>query len=79
VNPAGAPLGAPHCPGMAEPHDKIKINPQPLRVGNEWHVRAIWPSGHPEEITGFKTEEARDWINGEGAKVWLRERGYSDK
>ena len=67
---------------MVEPHDKIKINPQPLklRVGNEWHVRAIWPSGHPEEITGFKTEaEARDWINGEGAKAWLREKGCSDK
>ncbi len=58
---------------MAEPHDKIKINPQPLRVGNEWHVRAIWPSGHHEEIIGFKTEaEARDWINGEGAKSALR-------
>ena len=32
---------------MADPHDRIKISPLPLRVGNEWHVRAIWPSGHP--------------------------------
>jgi len=38
---------------------------------------AIWPSGHPEEITGFKTEaEARAWIAGNGAKAWLRGRGY---
>jgi len=52
------------------PATPFKINPQPLRVGNEWHVRAIWPSGNHEEIIGFKTEaEARDWINGEGAKA----------
>ena len=62
---------------MAELHPSISINPQPIKVGDEWHVKAIWPSGHPEEITGFKTEaEARDWITGEGAKVWLRGRGY---
>ena len=49
-----------------------------MRVGNKWHVVAIWPSGHPEEITGFKTEaEARAWIAGDGAKAWLRGRGYS--
>ncbi len=49
----GACVGS-ALPGMAEPHDKIKINPQPLRVGNEWHVTAIWPSGHPEEITALR-------------------------
>jgi len=63
---------------MAEPHQSIRINPQPVRVGKEWHVVAIWPSGHAEEITGFKTEaEARAWIAGDGAKAWLRGRGYS--
>jgi hypothetical protein len=64
-------------PSMAEPHQSIRINPQPIKVGNEWRVMAIWPSGHPEEITGFKTEaEARAWIAGDGAKAWLRGRGY---
>jgi hypothetical protein len=61
------------------PHGRIRIQPQPFRVGNEWHVKAIWPSGHPEEITGFKTEaEAKAWIVGDGAKEWLRSRGYQD-
>jgi hypothetical protein len=58
---------------MAEPHHRITINPQPVRAGNEWHVVATWPSGHPEHIKGFKTEaEAREWITGDGAKTWLR-------
>ncbi len=64
-------------PSMAEPHQSIRINPQPIKAGNEWRVMAIWPSGHSEEITGFKTEaEARAWIAGNGAKAWLRGRGY---
>jgi hypothetical protein len=64
-------------PSMAEPHQSIRINPQPIKAGNEWRVMAIWPSGHLEEITGFKTEaEARAWIAGDGAKAWLRGRGY---
>ncbi len=62
---------------MSVLNPSIRINPQPIKVGDEWHVKAIWPSGHPEEITGFKTEaEAREWINGDGAKAWLRGRGY---
>ncbi len=61
---------------MAEVRDKLTINPQPVRVGNEWRVRAVWPSGYPEEITGFKTEaEAKDWI-ATRSKAWLRGRGY---
>jgi hypothetical protein len=64
---------------MAEPHQSIRINPQPVKAGNEWHVMALWPSGHPEEITGFESEaEARAWIAGDGAKAWLRSRGYQD-
>ena len=64
-------------PAMGELHPSIKIIPQPIKVGDEWHVKAIWSSGHPEEISGFKTEaEAREWINGDGAKAWLRGRGY---
>ena len=64
-------------PGMAEPRQSIRINPQPVKVGDEWHVVAVWPSGHPEQITGFKTEaEARAWITGDAAKAWLRGRGY---
>jgi hypothetical protein len=48
---------------MAEPHHRITINPQPVKAGDEWHVVATWPSGHPEHIKGFKTEaEAREWI-----------------
>jgi hypothetical protein len=62
---------------MSVLHPSIRINSQPIKVGDEWHVKAIWPSGQPEEITGFKTEaEAREWINGDGAKAWLRGRGY---
>src|SRR5438034_4823913 len=41
-------------PSMAEPHQRITINPQPVREGDEWHVVATWPSGHPEHIKGFK-------------------------
>ena len=64
-------------PSMAEPRQSIRIDSQPVKVGNVWHVRAIWPSGHVEEITGFKTEaEARAWIAGDAAKAWLRGRGY---
>jgi len=60
-------------PSMAEPHQRITINPQPVKAGDEWHVVATWPSGHPEHITGFKTEaEAREWITGDGA---IRGRG----
>ena len=56
-------------PSMAEPHQSIRINPQPIKAGNEWRVMAIWPSGHPEKITGFKTEaEARAWIAGDGRR-----------
>jgi hypothetical protein len=42
-------------------------------------VKATWPSGHPEWITGFKTEaDAKAWIAGDGAKTWLLSRGYQD-
>ena len=62
---------------MAEIREKLTIQRQPFRIGNEWHVKAIWPSGHPEEITGFRSEaEAKAWIAGDGAKAWLRSKGY---
>jgi hypothetical protein len=52
---------------------------RPLKVGDEWHVKAIWPSGQAEWITGFKTEaDAKAWIAGDDAKTWLRSRGYQD-
>jgi hypothetical protein len=64
---------------MAEPHHRATIDPSPLKVGDEWHVKATWPSGHPEWITGFKTEaDAKAWIAGDGAKTWLLSRGYQD-
>ena len=38
--------------------------------------KGTWPSGHPEEITGFKTEdEAKAWIASDGATAWLRGKG----
>jgi hypothetical protein len=62
---------------MVKSDQRITIIPRPVRAANEWHVIAVWPSGHREQITGFKTEaEAREWINGDGAKTWLRGRGY---
>jgi len=62
---------------MSDPRQSITIDPHPVKVGDEWHVKAIWPSGHLEKITGFNTEaEAREWIVGDGAKAWLRGRGY---
>ena len=81
----GKSLGCPRItlllePSMAEFIGKITISHQPFKVGNEWRVKVIWPSGHPEEITGFKTQaEAKDWIEGDGAKAWLRKRGYADE
>jgi hypothetical protein len=64
---------------MAHLREKITIQPQPFQVGKEWHVKAIWPSGHPEAITGFKSEaEAKAWVAGNGAKAWVRSKGYPD-
>jgi hypothetical protein len=61
---------------MAQVRYRLTINPKPLKVGDKWHVRAAWPSGRPEKITGFKTEgEALDWI-ATSSEAWLRGRGY---
>jgi hypothetical protein len=59
--------------------DQIIFDPVPIEVGPEWHVRAVYPSGHEEHITGFASvAAAKDWIAGDEAKVWLRSRGYPD-
>jgi len=43
-------------------------------------VRAIYPSGQEEHVAGFKTEaEAKEWIEGDLSKRWLRKRGYPDE
>jgi hypothetical protein len=51
-----------------EPRDKIIFDPNPIKFGVAWHVRA-------EHITGFPSEAAaKEWIAGDGAKAWLRAR-----
>lgn len=60
--------------------DKIVFDPVPMKVGPEWYVRAVYPSGQEEHITGFASETAaKSWIASDGAKVWLRTRGYPDE
>jgi hypothetical protein len=62
-----------------EPRDKIILDPNPIKFGVAWHVRAMHPSKQAEHITGFPSEAAaKEWIAGDGAKAWLRARGYPD-
>jgi hypothetical protein len=66
--------------GMKPPRDKITFDPFPIKFGAAWHVRAVHPSQQVEHITGFASEEAaKEWIAGDGAKTWLRSRGYSEE
>ena len=67
-----------HIDTMPKYAPTITFDPQPLQVGHEWHVVAIYPSGQQQHITGFKTEEeARRWITS-GSEAWLKERGYGN-
>jgi hypothetical protein len=62
---------------MANLPEKISFEPQPLKVGVEWCVVAIYPKGQQERIAGFKTErEAVDWIGSSAALNWVKARGY---
>ena len=64
---------------MVEQLPPIRFDYQPHRVGDEWHVMAIYPSGETEAITGFKSEqEASDWVNNDTlVNRWLREKAKS--
>ena len=66
---------------MAEQLPSIRFDYQPHKVGNEWHVIAIHPTGEAEAITGFKSEqEAKDWVNNDTlVKQWLRKKEESDE
>jgi hypothetical protein len=62
-----------------QPVPTVKLNPQPLKVGDEWYIVAAYPSGQEERIIGFKTEvAAKDWIAND-SKAWRRRRGYADE
>jgi hypothetical protein len=57
--------------------DKIIFDP--IKFGVAWHVRAIHPSNLVEHIAGFASEAAaKEWIDSDDAKAWLRSRGYPD-
>jgi hypothetical protein len=64
---------------MVEQLPPIRFDYQPHRVGDEWHVMAIYPSGETEAITGFKSEqEASDWVNNDTlVNRWLRAKAKS--
>jgi hypothetical protein len=57
---------------MAKPTGEITLAAQPVKVGAQWHVVGIYPSGQQERITGFKTE-ALDWI-AKDSTDWLEKR-----
>jgi hypothetical protein len=64
---------------MAEQKTKIRFEAQPLKVGADWHVVAVYPNGQREHITGFRSEEeALHWIGGQGSYAWLKGRGYAE-
>jgi hypothetical protein len=60
--------------------NKIIFDPAPMRFGEAWAVRAVYPSSRiVEHITGFASEAAaKEWIASDDAKAWLRSRGYPD-
>jgi hypothetical protein len=65
---------------MSDVHDKISFEPQRMRIGPEWCVKATFPDGYTEQIVGFLTEaEAIEWIEGDQSKQWLRRRGRKDQ
>ena len=65
---------------MTPPRGKIIFDPVPIKFGIAWRVRAVYPSQQAEHITGFPSEAAaKEWIAGDGAKAWLRSRGYPDE
>ena len=63
-------------PNMSASRNKISIDPNPRRAGNEWHLEACFPNGKTLAITGFKTDaEAKDWLGSSQHIAWLREIG----
>lgn len=49
-----------------------------MKVEEEWHVVAAYPSGQQDHVTGFVSEaDAKNWIT-TILKAWLKKRGYGD-
>ena len=64
---------------MTPARNRIILEPQPLKLGNGWYVKATHPNGQTEHVTGFKSQaEAKDGISN-SSKGWLRMRGYPDE
>jgi hypothetical protein len=56
----------------------VTFDPQPLKVGADWHIVVTYPSGEKGHITGFRNEaEAKEWLAGKGCEVWLKARGFA--
>jgi hypothetical protein len=65
-----------HIRRMAKAPDKIRFDPLPNKVGEDWYIRAIHPNGKQEHIRGFKSAaEAMSWLGPE-CKDWLKARDH---
>jgi hypothetical protein len=66
---------------MIEQLPPIRFDYQPRKIGNEWCVTAIHPTGETESITGFKSEQdAKDWVNNDAlTNQWLRQKERSEQ
>jgi hypothetical protein len=57
-----------------------KVIFDPVKFGVAWFVRAMYPGNQiVEPIIGFASEAAaKEWMDSDDAKAWLRSRGYPD-
>jgi hypothetical protein len=66
-----------HIRRMAKAPDKIRFDPLPHKVGEDWYILAKYPDGQQEHITGFKSVgEAMSWMGSPDCKEWLKARGH---
>ena len=50
------------------------MTPKPMGFFSEWVVQVVWPDGHKQQVSAFRSEEhARGWIATE-SQAWLAER-----
>jgi hypothetical protein len=62
---------------MVKLTDKIRFDPLPNKVGEDWYILAKYPDGQQERITGFKgAAEAMSWLGSPECKGWLKARDH---
>ena len=56
---------------------KIRFDPLPHKIGEDWYILAKYPDGQQEHITGFKSVgEAMSWMGSPDCKEWLKARDH---